>query len=73
MDFHQFTNGNGMFIGVDFSSSPNDFSVETVMNKRSDGVIEIVSSNIIGRNMSHVEKQKIIKHYERLCSKEAIK
>lgn len=67
----KFTNSNETFIGIDFSSFPNDFSVNTVMNKRSDGVTEIVSCKVIERNMLKIKKN--IKHYERLRLKKAVK
>ena len=57
--FKQFTNGKGLFIGVDFGFG-NDFAVETQMQKLPNGSVKIISSNIIGRTseMSEVNKQK---------------
>lgn len=43
--FQQFTNGKGLFIGVDFGQG-NDFAVETMMQKQPDGSVKILSSNI---------------------------
>lgn len=71
--FQQFTNGKGLFIGVDFGHG-NDFAVETMMQKQPDGSVKILSSNIIGRtrNMTKEDKQRKIKEYERLCENEAV-
>ena len=71
--FKQFTNGKGLFIGVDFGQG-NDFAVETQMKKLPNGSIEIISSNIIGRTseMSEVNKQKICEEYERFCNQKAV-
>ena len=71
--FKQFTNGKGLFIGVDFGFG-NVFAVETQMQKLPNGSIEIISSNIIGRTseMSEVNKQKIFEEYERFCNQKAV-
>lgn len=71
--FKQFTNGNGLFIGVDFGHG-NDFAVETQIQKQSDGSLRILSCNIIGRskNLTEERKQQICKGYERLCDNEAV-
>lgn len=71
--FKQFTNGKGLFIGVDFGHG-NDFAVETQMQKLPNGSIEIISINIIGRTseMSEVNKQKICEEYERFCNQKAV-
>lgn len=71
--FSQFTNGKGLFIGVDFGRG-NDFAVETMMQKQPDGSVKILSSNIIGRsrNMTEEDKQIKCKEYERLCENEAV-
>lgn len=57
--FKQFTDGKGLFIGVDFGHG-NDFAVETQMQKLPNGSVKIISVNIIGRTseMSEVDKQK---------------
>ena len=72
--FVQFNNGKGLFIGVDFGHG-NDFAVETMMQKQSDGSVKILSSNIIGRtkNLTEERKQQICEGYERLCENEAVK
>lgn len=71
--FRQFTNGKGLFIGVDFGRG-NDLAVETMMQKQPDGSVKILSSNIIGRsrNMTEEDKQRKCKEYERLCENEAV-
>lgn len=71
--FKQFTNGKGLFIGVDFGRG-NDFAVETMMQKQPDGSVKILSSNIIGRsrNMTEEDKQRKCKEYESLCKNEAV-
>lgn len=46
--FRQFTNGKGLFIGVDFGRG-EDFAVETQIQKQPYGSLKILSSNIIGR------------------------
>ena len=71
--FKQFTNGKGLFIGVDFGFG-NDFAVETQMQKLPNGSVKIISSNIIGRTseMSEVNKQKIFEEYERFCNQKAV-
>lgn len=71
--FQQFTNGKGLFIGVDLGQG-NDFAVETMMQKQTDGSVKILSSNIIGRtaNMTEEDKQRKIEEYERLCENEAV-
>lgn len=69
--FRQFTNGKGLFIGVDFGRG-NDFAVETMMQKQSDGSVKMLSINIIGCNMTEEDKQRKCKEYERLCENEAV-
>ena len=71
--FKQFTNGKGLFIGVDFGFG-NDFAVETQIQKLPNGSVKIISSNIIGRTseMSEVNKQKIFEEYERFCNQKAV-
>ena len=62
--FRQFTNNNGYFIGVDLADHKGDLSVATIMRKRDDGIIEILESSIIGRDMTHVEQEQKFKEYE---------
>ena len=71
--FQQFTNGKGLFIGVDFGYG-KDFAVETQIQKQADGSVKILSINIIGRtcNMTEEDKRRKIKEYERLCENEAV-
>lgn len=71
--FKKFTNGKGLFIGVDFGHG-DGFAVETMMQKFPDGSIEIISSNIIGlaSEMNEVKKKEICNDYERLCNQKAI-
>lgn len=71
--FRQFTNGKGLFIGVDFGRG-KDFAVETQIQKQPDGSLKILLSNIIGRSadMSEERKQQICNRYERLCENEAV-
>lgn len=70
--FKQFTNNNGYFIGVDLADRKGDLSVATIMRKRTDGVIEILESSIIGRDMTHIEQERKFKEYEKLCNKETV-
>lgn len=70
--FRQFTNNNGYFIGVDLADRKGDLSVATIMRKRSDGVIEVLESSIIGRDMNAVEQERKFKEYERLCNQKAV-
>lgn len=71
--FKQFTNGKGLFIGVDFGRG-EDLAVETMMQKQSDGSVKILSINVIGRacNMTEEDKQRKCKEYESLCKNEAV-
>ena len=70
--FRQFTNNNGYFISVDLADRKGDLSVATIMKKRSDGVIEVLESSIIGRDMNDVEHERKFKEYERLCNQKAV-
>lgn len=71
--FQQFTNGKGLFIGVDFGHG-NDFAVETQIQKQPDGSLKILSSNIIGRtkDLTEEKKEQICKRYEELCNQETV-
>lgn len=71
--FRQFTNNNGYFIGVDLADRKGDLSVATIMKKRIDGVIEIVESSIIGRDMTPSQQEQKFKEYEKLCNQKAVK
>lgn len=72
--FRQFTNGKGLFIGVDFGHG-KDFAVETIIQRQADGGIKILASNIIGRAedyKSEDKREQKCKEYERLCENEAV-
>lgn len=43
------------------------------MKKRTDGVIEIVESSIIGRDMTPAQQEQKFKEYEKLCNQKAVK
>lgn len=72
--FQKFTNGKGLFIGVDFGFG-KDLAVETQMQKQPDGSLKILSSNIIGRAEDYKNEEKRerkCKEYEKLCNQETV-
>ncbi len=71
--FKQFSNGKGLFIGVDFGHG-EDLAVETQIQKLPDGSIKILSMNVIGRSsdMNIENRQKICNEYERICNQETV-
>jgi hypothetical protein len=63
--FCQFSDEKGTLIGIDFGIG-SDFVVESTFYLNSDKSLTFISSNIIGQNMSEVEKREVIEKYKKL-------
>ena len=59
----QFSKGD-LFLTVDLGQG-DDFAVEQIIRRGKDGTAEFISSNIIGKNLSNVEKQMRIEEYKK--------